>query len=119
MMNTRSRLAQTKFIVITGHQSPELLEAAIQAGADAFLLKPYDFSELSTTVVKVQAGRRSLGSTAAIFVWDRFATDSRQELSKKLRCPPTGNRAADCAGILHEGSCGVSGYRRSNSRKTS
>ncbi len=81
---TRRKLPETKFIVLTGATSPELLDAIIGSGADAVITKPYDPSEIIKSIDEVGSGRHYLGSRTISIVWDRFAAHSRAEAADTL-----------------------------------
>jgi two-component system, OmpR family, response regulator len=60
MEQVRQARAKTAFVVITGHANPETRKAAMTLGADFFLAKPFEASELERIVASIEKGTKGL-----------------------------------------------------------
>jgi DNA-binding NarL/FixJ family response regulator len=56
----KNRIPETKIIVLTVHRTEEYVLSTLQAGADGYVLKDADHSELRMAIKNVMEGRRYL-----------------------------------------------------------
>lgn len=61
----RKRHEETKILVLTVHRTEEYIHAALQAGADGYVLKDSSHAELLMAIRSVAAGKRYLGPGAS------------------------------------------------------
>ncbi|MEM6448561.1 MAG: response regulator transcription factor, partial [Cyanobacteria bacterium P01_D01_bin.123] len=57
----RNRFPEVKILVLSGHDDPEQLAAAMQAGAQGYLLKNTPAAELAAAIRSVQRGYAQMG----------------------------------------------------------
>ncbi len=99
---------ESKVVVLTMHNDPELATRALRAGASAFLLKQSAGEELVTALHQVLQGRVYLTPAVTKDVMERMATNSgdgeRQLTARQhevLRLILKGQRMKEIAATLH------------------
>jgi two-component system, NarL family, response regulator DesR len=94
-------LPGVKLVVLTTFGRPGYLRSAMEAGADAFLVKDAPAAQLAEAVRKVLAGERVIDPTLAVAALAEGAnplTDREREI---LRAAADGSTNAELAAALH------------------
>ena len=73
-------LPDTKVVVLTMHDDPELTRAALQAGAIAYLTKGTSFEEVFDTLERVEAGEEVLSPKLAAMMLETAGPSTEQNL---------------------------------------
>lgn len=65
MIRSNERLKSTKILAISGHHPEESEKQSLEAGADAFLAKPFDMNRLKEAIAKLlPAAKKTLAASA-------------------------------------------------------
>jgi DNA-binding NarL/FixJ family response regulator len=73
-------LPDTKVVVLTMHDDPDLTRAALQAGAIAYLTKGTSFEEVFDTLERVEAGEEVLSPKLAAMMLETAGPSTEQNL---------------------------------------
>jgi len=87
----KARWPEAQVIVITGHREVEAAADAVNAGADRYLLKPFELTDLRQHVL--DSLRRRDRSTAANQERDRLAMEARERAAEAREAVLRGTRA--------------------------
>ncbi|MCX4674516.1 response regulator transcription factor [Streptomyces sp. NBC_01433] len=94
-------LPGVKIVVVTTFGRPGYLRRAMEAGADAFLVKDAPASQLAEAVRKVLAGERVIDPTLAAAALADGASPLTDRERDVLRAAADGSTNAEIAGALH------------------
>ncbi|MEV5680836.1 MULTISPECIES: response regulator transcription factor [unclassified Streptomyces] len=94
-------LPGVKIVVVTTFGRPGYLRRAMEAGADAFLVKDAPASQLAQAVRKVLAGERVIDPTLAAAALADGASPLTDRERDVLRAAADGSTNAEIAGALH------------------
>ncbi|MFE3903614.1 response regulator [Streptomyces sp. NPDC059153] len=97
----RRELPAVKVVVVTTFGRPGYLRRAMEAGADAFLVKDAPASELASAVRKVLAGERVIDPTLAAAALADGASPLTDRERDVLRTAADGSTNAEIAAALH------------------
>ncbi|MFJ2703327.1 response regulator [Streptomyces sp. NPDC087428] len=94
-------LPDVKVVVVTTFGRPGYLRRAMEAGADAFLVKDAPASQLAEAVRKVLSGERVIDPTLAAAALADGASPLTDREREVLRTAADGSTNAEIAGVLH------------------
>ena len=97
----RSELPAVKVVVVTTFGRPGYLRRAMEAGADAFLVKDAPAAQLAEAVRKVLAGERVIDPTLAAAALADGASPLTERERDVLRTAADGSTNAEIATALH------------------
>nr|WTB33448.1 response regulator transcription factor [Streptomyces sp. NBC_00830] len=97
----RSELPAVKVVVVTTFGRPGYLRRAMEAGADAFLVKDAPAAQLAEAVRKVLAGERVIDPTLAAAALVEGASPLTERERDVLRTAADGSTNAEIATALH------------------
>ncbi|MFJ7490342.1 response regulator [Streptomyces sp. NPDC097727] len=97
----RRELPAVKVVVVTTFGRPGYLRRAMEAGADAFLVKDAPASQLASAVRKVLAGERVIDPTLAAAALADGASPLTDRERDVLRTAADGSTNAEIAAALH------------------
>jgi DNA-binding NarL/FixJ family response regulator len=75
----KRRSSETKALVLTGHSSEEYIRAALQAGADGYLLKDSSRAELLMAIESVLQGNRFISPSVSAHIVARYLERGRPQ----------------------------------------
>lgn len=97
----RAELPELKIVVLTTFGRPGYLRSAMEAGADAFLVKDAPAAQLAEAVRKVLAGERVIDPTLAAAALAGGANPLTGREREVLRAAADGSTNAELAEALH------------------
>lgn len=97
----RREFPALKVVVLTTFGRPGYLRSAMEAGADAFLVKDAPAAQLAEAVRKVLAGERVIDPTLAAAALADGANPLTEREREVLRAAADGSTNAELAGTLH------------------
>jgi DNA-binding NarL/FixJ family response regulator len=92
----------TKILVLTVHRSEEYVHAALEAGADGYVLKDSTHAELLMAIRHVLSGRRYLGPGASEMVIEGYL-EGRKSLGRKSVLDTLTQRERETLKLIAEG----------------
>lgn len=98
----KKRSAETKIIALTVHKTEEYILSALQAGADAYVLKDASRSELLTAIECVLGGKRYLSPDISDKVIDGYL-EGRKTLKSKTSWDSLTQREREILKLIAEG----------------
>ncbi|WP_406515233.1 response regulator transcription factor [Streptomyces sp. NBC_00873] len=114
----RRELPAVKVVVVTTFGRPGYLRRAMEAGADAFLVKDAPASQLAEAVRKVLAGERVIDPTLAAAALADGASPLTERERDVLRTAADGSTNAEIATALHLSQGTVRNYLSTAIQKT-
>lgn len=98
----RKRHAGTRILVLTVHRTEEYIHAALEAGADGYVLKDSTHAELLTAIRHVVSGKRYLGPEASEKVIEGYL-EGQKNLRKKTALDTLTQRERETLKLIAEG----------------
>ena len=92
------KMSGTKILILTSHKEEKLIQQALSAGADGYLLKEIEARELATAIRKVYGGVPVLIPEAAQILWQKAAKHGEPALGSDLT-----KREHEVLGLLVKG----------------
>ena len=92
----------TKILVLTVHRSEEYVHAALEAGADGYVLKDSTHAELLMAIRHVLSGRRYLGPGASEMVIEGYL-EGRRSMGRKSVMDTLTQRERETLKLIAEG----------------
>lgn len=99
----KRRSAETKALVLTVHGSEENIRAALQAGADGYLLKESSRAELLMAIDSVLSGKRFISPAVSAHIVARYLEHARPESSAPSRFDTLTAREKQVLKLIAEG----------------
>ncbi len=98
----RRRQEKTKILVLTVHRTEEYIHAALEAGADGYVLKDSTHAELLMAIRHVLSGRRYLGPGASEMVIEGYL-EGQKSLRRKTTLDTLTQRERETLKLIAEG----------------
>jgi DNA-binding NarL/FixJ family response regulator len=98
----RRHHGETKIVVLTVHRSEEYVHAALEAGADGYVLKDSTHAELVMAIRHVLSGRRYLGPGASEMVIEGYL-EGRKSLGRRSVLDTLTQRERETLKLIAEG----------------
>lgn len=114
----RRELPSVKIVVVTTFGRPGYLRRAMEAGADAFLVKDAPAAQLASAVRKVIAGEHVIDPALAAAALAGGADPLTERERDVLRCAADGSTNAEIAAALHLSHGTVRNYLSTAIQKT-
>ncbi|MEU1089466.1 response regulator transcription factor [Streptomyces sp. NPDC005576] len=114
----RRALPSVKIVVVTTFGRPGYLRRAMEAGADAFLVKDAPAAQLASAVRRVIAGERVIDPALAAAALAGGADPLTERERDVLRCAADGSTNAEIAAVLHLSHGTVRNYLSTAIQKT-
>lgn len=99
----KSRFPETKVLTLTVHKTEEYVYAALQAGADGYVLKDATHSELSLAIKNVLKGNQYLSPSISAKVIEGYLEGSKTPLSNSAWSDTLTQREREVLKLIAEG----------------